>query len=125
MLSLTLQVASVDSEVNGFCPVGLRRVMGCPSAILGLRRGDSTSPQRGGERDRLLGLKESGTPRMATVQEVAGSGHRRGGKVEVGNGRTPTMGWREQVLTITQGASFKDKGDVSEGTHCLNVARSG
>lgn len=35
------------------------------------------------------------------------------------------MGRREQVLTITQGASFKDKGDLSYGTHYLNIARSG
>lgn len=57
--------------------------------------------------------KPSGIPCTATAQDVAGSGHRGEGKVEVGDVRTPTMGWREQVLTVTQGASFKDKGALS------------
>lgn len=73
-------------------------MLGCPTAILGLGWGDRISPQTGGEQDKLLGLKETKWPTMATAQEVAESDDRRGGEAEVGNGRTPIMGWREQGL---------------------------
>lgn len=56
------------------------------------------SLQRGGEQDKLLVLKETKWHSIATAWEVAESDSRRGGKVKVGNGRIPVMGWREQGL---------------------------
>lgn len=86
----------MGSELMGSIPLASGK---CPMSNCspGAGKGSvSTRPQKRGQWDRPLGLKETRWHITATTQAVVRSDYRKGGKVEVGNRKITIMGWREQ-----------------------------